>query len=248
LKIFYLATLTVISILSISCSSTEDGKFISIALSDGTEVRAYSSGPDEAKAGVLIVHDWFGISEFTIESVERLGSLGYYVIAVDLYKGSSATTHEEAGKLMAGLNREEMDDILQSGLNHLKRPGRKLVTIGFSMGGSESLNANLNDPEAVSGTVIVYGGGFDKINSERLTKLKSPVFTITGSEDVWSLPSSTNFLDNMIRIGGSSELYVYSGAKHAFAQPLYNEGQNYDEEATRVTWVLIDDFLNRIFS
>jgi len=248
LKIFSLTTLMVIVILSISCSSTESGKFISIALSDGTEFRAYSAGPDEANAGVLIVHDWFGISDFTIESVERLGSLGYNVIAIDLYKGVSATTHKEAGKLMGGLDREEIDDILQSGLNYLKRPGRKLATIGFSMGGLESLNANLNDPESVNGTLIIYGGDFDQINSERLEKLNSPVFTITGSEDGWSLPSSTNFLDIMIKAGKPSELYVYPGAKHAYAQPLYNEGKNYDEEATRITWLLVEDFLKRVLS
>lgn len=248
MKLIYLTTLMAIVTLSISCSSTEKGSFISIELSDGTEFRAYSSGPENADAGVLIVHDWFGISEFTKESVERLGSLGYNVIAVDLYRGISATTHKEAGKLMGGLDREEIDDILQSGLNYLKRPGRKLVTIGFSMGGLESLNANLNDPESVNGTVIIYGGDFDKINSERLEKLKSPVLTITGSEDSWSLPSSTNFLDIMIQEGKSSELYVYPGARHAYAQPLYNEGKNYDEEATRITWLLVEDFLKRVLS
>jgi hypothetical protein len=31
------------------------------------------------------------------------------------------------------------------------------------MGGQESLNANLNDPEAVSATVIIYGSGFDTL-------------------------------------------------------------------------------------
>jgi dienelactone hydrolase len=35
---------------------------------------------------------------------------------------------------------------LQAGVAYLKQLGRKLATIGFSMGGQESLNANLNDP------------------------------------------------------------------------------------------------------
>src|SRR6266481_4153959 len=71
--------------------------------------------------------------------------------------------------------------ILQAGLDYLKQPGRKLATIGFSMGGQESLNANLNDPQAVSASVIIYGFGFDKIDTRQLEKLKSTVLVIAGS-------------------------------------------------------------------
>jgi len=230
---------------SVACAKYETAEFISIKQSDGTEFRAFAAGPDGASTGILLVHDWFGISDFTKESVNRLGSLGYRVLAVDLYKGSSAKTHAKAGELMGKLLRKETDDILQSGLNYLKQPDRKIITIGFSMGGMESLNANLNDPGSVNGTIIVYGGGFDRLSTESLQSLKSPILTITGSQDGWSLPASTTFLDNMIKAGKASELYVYPGADHAYAQPLYNEGKNYDAEATRITWLLIEDFLNR---
>jgi hypothetical protein len=54
-------------------------------------------------------------------------------------------------------------------------PGRKLATIGFSMGGLESFHANLNDPEEVSASVMVYGFDFDKIDTKTLERLQSPV-------------------------------------------------------------------------
>ena len=238
-----------------SCGKTENdirgsaemisGEFIQLTRSNGEEFRAYMAGPADANAGIMIVHDWFGISDFTKESVERLGNLGYLTIAVDLYNGSSAKTHPEAGKLMGTLNRNDTNAILQSGLDYLKMPNRKIATIGFSMGGLESLNANLNDPESVSATVIIYGGDFDKIALDDLKNLNSPVLTITGSKDSWSLPSSTNFLTNMEEAGQLAELYVYPGALHAYAQPLFNGGKNYDKEATRLTWLLIEDFLKR---
>ena len=40
-------------------------------------------------------------------------------------------------------------------------------------------------------------------------------------------------------------MYIYPNADHAYAQPLFNEGKNLNLEATRVTWLLIDDFLKR---
>jgi carboxymethylenebutenolidase len=63
----------------------------------------------------LVVHDYLGISDATKQSVEHLGALGYRTIAVDLYGGKSATSHEEAVKLMQSLGRKATDRILQTG-------------------------------------------------------------------------------------------------------------------------------------
>lgn len=136
-------------------SATDSGSFVILKQGEGSEFRAFVAGPVDAKAAVLVVHDYFGISDATKQSVEHLGALGYRSIAVDLYGGKSATSHEEAVKLMQSLDRSATEAILQAGLDYLKQPGRKLATIGFSMGGQESLNANLNDPDAVSATVMI---------------------------------------------------------------------------------------------
>ena len=225
-------------------SGAEPGSFVTLKQSDGNEFRAFVAGPVDAKAGVLIVHDYFGISDATKQSVERLGALGYRSVAVDLYGGKSATSHEEAVKLMQSLDRKATDKILQAGLDSIKQPGRKLATIGFSMGGQESLNANLNDPEAVSATVLIYGAGFDKIDKERLERLRSPVLTITGDQDTGAMQAAINFLSSMKEAKRPYEMLVYPGADHGYAQPLFNKGKNYNPEAVRTTWVLIDDFLD----
>ena len=138
-------------------SAAEKGSFVTLKQGDGREFRAFVAGPVDAKAAVLIVHDYFGISDATKQSVQRLGTLGYRSVAVDLYGGKSAAGHEEAVKLMQSLDQTTSNKILQAGLDYLKQPGRKLATIGFSMGGQESLNANLNDAEAVSATAMIYG-------------------------------------------------------------------------------------------
>ena len=175
-------------------SAAEPGRFVTLKQSDGSEFRAFVAGPVNAKAAVLVVHDYFGISDATKQSVERLGALGYRSVAVDLYEGKSATSHEEAVKLMQSLDRKATDKILQAGLDYLKQTGRKVATIGFSMGGPESLNANLNDPEAVSATAMIYGSGFDKIDTNRLERLRSPVLAITGDEDTGAMQTAINFL------------------------------------------------------
>jgi dienelactone hydrolase len=65
------------------------------------------------------------------------------------------------------------------------------------MGGQESLSANLNNSEAVSATVIIYGFGFDKIDTKRLERIKGPVLAIAGSEDSEAVQAAIKFLSNM---------------------------------------------------
>ncbi len=227
-------------------SDAESGTFITLEQSDGSEFRAFVAGPADAKAGVLVVHDYFGISEATQQSVKHLGALGYRSAAVDLYGGKSATSHEDAVKLMQSLDRKATDKILQAGLDYLKRPGRRLATMGFSMGAQESLNANLNDPEAVSATVMIYGSGFDKIDSKRIERLKGPVLAITGAEDTDATKAAINFLSSMKEAKRPYEMLIYPGADHGYAQPLFNQGKNYNPEAVRTTWLLVEDFLRRL--
>ena len=192
------------------------------------------------------MHDYFGITNATKESVERLGALGYRTIAVDLYKGKSATSNDSAEFLMNGKDSSETAHILQAGIKYLQKPGRKLAAIGFSAGGIDAMNATLMEPELFKATIIVYGGNYDKIDKSRLAKLHNPVLAITGSLDKWPMQAALNFLEN--EKDKSLEFHVYPGADHGYAQPLFNEGKNYNAEATRVTWMLIDDFLFRNIS
>ena len=71
------------------------------------------------------------------------------------------------------------------------------------------------------------------------------MLVVTGSRDAWALDSALAALPKMEAADRPLELYVYPGAEHAYAQPLYNGGANYDATATRMTWQIVDDFLGR---
>jgi carboxymethylenebutenolidase len=219
------------------------GKFITIRGMNGFESRVYAAGPEDASAGILIVHDFFGITPAMKESVERLGALGYRTIAVDLYRGKFARTHDSAQALMRGKSGTETDLLLEGAIKYLKRPGRKLATIGFSAGGIDAVNANLMDPASFYGTVLIYAGDYDKIEKTKIEKLNSPILAITGSLDKWAVQTALNFFTN--EKSKSFELYIYPNADHGYAQPFFLNGKNYDAEATRMTWKLMEDFLSR---
>jgi carboxymethylenebutenolidase len=217
------------------------GEFIIITGSEGKSYRAYAAGPAGAKVGILFIHDYFGITVAAKESVDRLGTMGYRTIAVDLYNGKSATTNDSANALMQAKDSIETVRILRAGIDWLKRPGIRLAAIGFSAGGIDAMNATLLEPELFSATIIVYGGGYDKIEQSRLDHLRNPVLAITGSLDQWPLQAGLNFLAN--EKAKSFEFFVYPKADHGYAQPLFNGGKNYNAEATNTTWILMKDFL-----
>src|SRR5438270_867270 len=115
----YLSTFVLFSVLFILATSalgkadsaSESGRFVTLTHGDGKEFRAFIAGPANAKAGVLVVHDYFGISDATQQAVKHLAALGYRSLAVDLYAGKSATSHVEAVKLMQSLDRKTTDKI-----------------------------------------------------------------------------------------------------------------------------------------
>lgn len=222
----------------------QHGEFVSIPQRDGTTLRGFVAGSDDSDVGVLVIHDYFGISDATKESVEHLGALGYRALAIDLYGGRSASSHADAVKLMEALDRKATDKALKMGLDQLRKPGRKIATLGFSMGGEESLLANLQDPDDVVATAIVYGFGFDKLETGRLQRLNSPVLVISGSDDIGAVQAAIAFSANMKLAKRQCEIFIYPGVDHGYAQPLFNGGKNFSAEATRASWVVIDDFFN----
>lgn len=230
-----------------SCAAAAPG-FVTLHDSAGTPLRAYVAGPEGARAGVLIVHDYFGMSTFTMSAAEHLGAMGYRALAIDLYNGRSAATHEAALQLLHAFQSQDRgvtDHTLQAGLDALKRPGRSLAASGFSMGGIEALQASLNDPAGVQATVIVYGSGFDRLDPARLARLHGSLLVVAGALDDGSVQAAVQMLKRTAELPRTFEAAVLPGLGHAYAQPLFDGGKGYSPEGTCETWRLIDDFLAR---
>jgi len=224
------------------------GEWISIKQAQGAAIKAFVAGPEDAGEAVLVVHDWFGITDATRAAVDMLGAGGYRALAVDLYDGQSASTHDEATRLMNQFylaDKPRVDRLLDGGLHHLRRSGRALATLGFSMGGLPSFLVHLRSPDAVAASVIVYGSGFDKMASAQLANLKNPLLAISGALDDGSVQSSLAFVPLARRARQSFEMHIYPDADHAYMQPLFNQGRNYKAELADSTWKLVFDFLKR---
>ncbi len=207
---------------------------------DGTPFKAYVTGDPKARRGILLVHEWWGLNDHIRAWADRFARLGYRAVAVDLYNGKSTTDPKVAGQLMKSVDPAVADTKLKAALESLKAPGRKLATIGWCFGGGYSLRATLQDPAAVSATVIYYGQLIT--DQDKLKTLHGPVLGIFAEKDHWISPDKVAAFETaMVKAGKHVEVHSY-WADHAFANP---SGERYNSLAAREAWQVVKDFLNR---
>ena len=208
----------------------------------GQPFAAYVDGPRDAKRAIVLVHDWFGVTPFYLEAAERLAQQGYRVVAVDLYGGQHASTHDEAGALLQATDAGRAGQIIDAAIGSLRDEPRRLGIMSFSAGASYALPAALRHDE-INATVIWYG---ETVNDPaKLADLAGPLLLVVGSQDGPAADRAAALSKAADATGRAAEIYIYPGAAHAYAQPLFNQGQTFDAVATEASWRVTEDFLRR---
>ncbi len=212
----------------------------SVAYADvaGMHVQGYLARPatGEPIAGILVIHEWWGLNDNIRFMAHRLAGEGFVALAVDLFEGKVAETREDAALLARG-SRDEPDRVLQNlrlAWQFLKEDQglEKIGVIGWCFGGGWSLRTALMMGERVDASVIYYG----RISTDRATleSLASPILGIFGAEDD-GIPVATvrEFQATLDSLGKTASIHIYAGADHAFANP---SGTRYNEEAATDAW------------
>ncbi|HUJ28244.1 MAG TPA: dienelactone hydrolase family protein [Myxococcales bacterium] len=203
--------------------------------------KAYVSKPKGApKGALLVIHEWWGLTDWIEHMADELAGQGYLALAVDLYQGKSTKDPKEAAGLMQAKDEKYGDSLEEAGLEWLKKNagGAKVGTIGWCMGGGESLKASLNDPRDVSATVIYYGMPVDDV--AKLKTLQGPVLGIFAKKDGHITPEVVaKFDQNLTAAGIKHEFHSYD-AGHGFANPSSGA---YTSDAAKDAWEKTKVFL-----
>jgi carboxymethylenebutenolidase len=219
----------------------------SIALKvDGGEAKAYVAKPkSKPKGGILLLHEYWGLNDWMKSMADRFAGQGYLALAVDLYKGKVATDPKQAQELMANKDEKWGDAVEEAGLEWLKANdgGTKVATIGWCMGGGESLKTSLNDPKDVNATVIYYGMPVTDV--DKLKTLRGPVLGIFANKDGWITPDKVNAFDQALTQAGVKHEFHRYDADHAFANP---SGGRYNGPAAKDAWEKTLAFLSKNLS
>ena len=199
----------------------------------GRSISAALAMPDKKPAAaVMLVHELWGLNDQIKSVASEIAKQGYLGLAVDLYGGKSASTPEDAEKLMKAVVPAEASETMSTWVDWLlKNPdcNGKVASIGWCFGGGMALQAALDRPLDAA---VVYYGNVAR-SADELKALKGPVLGQFANEDQWINPKMVDgFEAAMKQAGKKLEDYRYD-ANHAFANPT---GDHYDAEDARLAW------------
>ena len=205
---------------------------------------------------VLIVHEWWGRTEFMQEQSKRLTEAGYATLAVDLFGNSQVVeTPPEAQALATPfyqnpqLGIERLTKYIELAKNDPHVDASKIFVIGFCFGGTQALNLARTGADIAG--VVSFHGGLASTMPQR--PIKARVMALNGLADPM-VPAKERaaFEKEMKAIKANYKSINYKGATHAFTNPNATEvGKKYkipvayDKKAAEASYQELFKFLKQ---
>ncbi len=207
--------------------------------------------------GVLIIHQWMGLTEHERTVADRLAGLGYVAVAADIYGEGVRPKDVKEAAAQAGAykgDRAVYRRRIRAGLDALKAqagvdPGR-LAVIGFCFGGTGALEAARAGMPVLG--VVSFHGGLDFVPDMDVRTITAKVLVCHGADDTYESPKEiAAFQDEMRKTKADYTFISYAGAVHAFTQKEAGDdpskGVAYQEAAARRSWQHMKDFFAELF-
>ena len=204
---------------------------------------AYDDAAKGKRPGVVVVHDWMGISDETRRRVKQLAELGYVAFAADIYgKGIRAKDPKEAGALAGKykgdlpLLRSRARAAFDTLAKNPRADASKIFAIGYCFGGTTALE--LARSGAPLAGVVSFHGGLGTKDPADAKSIKCPVLALHGAADPYVPPAEVAaFQKEMTDAKVDWQMVFYADAVHAFTNPGAgndpSKGAAYNEKADR---------------
>lgn len=220
-------------------------------------VVTYDDAQAGRRPGVLVVHQWKGLTAYERKRAEMLAQLGYVAFCADIYgKGIRAKDAAEAGAL-AGRYKEDRALLrarVNAALTELKRsprvdPGR-VAAIGYCFGGTTVLELARSGADVAG--VVSFHGGLGTPTPADAKNIKCRVLVLHGADDP-HVPAAevAAFQDEMRQGKVDWQMVSYGGAVHSFtdwdAGGDPSRGVAYHERSDRRSWEAMKGLFHELF-
>ncbi len=232
----------------------------------GVKLEGWLAYDDEKAAagkpapGVLVLPEWWGLTEYPKKRAEQLAKLGYVAFAADMY-GAGVTTADpkKAGELaapfygkplMAERSRAGLDQLLATGLVD----GSRVAAIGYCFGGAAAqVLAYSGAPLA---GIVSFHGSLIPASPEAAAANQAKFLVCHGAVDPFISAEEIGAFTKGMNDGKFDYQFVsYAGAVHAFSNPGADKIAKatglpiaYHAAADKRSWAHMKTFFNEIFA
>lgn len=205
--------------------------------------------------GILVVHNWMGLTEETKAKARALAELGYVAFAADIYgKSERPKDAAQAGALATKFktDRKLYRAHLNLALDQLRHVSevdkKKLGVIGYCFGGTGAIELARSGAD-VKGAVSFHGG-LDSPEPDLGKKIKGKVLALHGADDPFEKPEDLAAFESEMRNGKVDwQLVKFGGAVHSFTEKAAgndnSKGAAYNERADKRSWEMMTDFFGK---
>ncbi len=189
--------------------------------------------------GVLVLHSWWGLNDWTRQFCRDVAKEGYTVLAPDLLAGKRPMTEAEGEVVLAETDANVLSGLVMSSAHTLRaasaNANKPIAAIGFSMGASMALWLATKLPDVVGAVITFYGSqsiDFDHANAFFQGHYASDDHLVSEEDRVTT--------EAFIRLGENpTDFHLYEGAKHWF----FESGDQHNPQAAELAWQRCREFL-----
>ncbi|MCC6548026.1 dienelactone hydrolase family protein [Candidatus Sumerlaeota bacterium] len=213
---------------------------------------------DEAAAaksqpGVLIVHQWTGLSEYEKGRALQLARMGYVAFACDIYgqgirPSAPEASGKEAGKYKG--DRKLFRQRLNAGLEELKKQAAvdpsRVAAIGYCFGGTGVIELARSGADFNAG--VSFHGGLDSPTPADGKNIRAKLLICHGADDPFTKKEDVDAFQNELREAKVDwQMISYGNAVHSFTDKGADgslPGAKYNKEADERSWKAMKTFFD----
>lgn len=207
--------------------------------------------------GMVIVHDWMGVSDYVKMRGEQMAKLGFVAFVADIYgKDTRPKDAKEAGEFAGKYrngDRKNLRARSEAAFNELKKNKNvdpaKISAMGYCFGGTAVLEmARMGLPVAA---VVSFHGGLSPMNMDDAKNIKGKILVLHGAIDPYvKAEEVAQFQKEMDGANVDYQFIAYSGAVHAFTEPHVGNdiktGAAYNEKADKRSFIAMENFMKEV--